>query len=294
MMHKQKIPNLGIGIGLRIPHYEEIFEKKPAIDWFEIISENFMCGDGKPLENLHKILENYPIVQHGVSLAIGSPDPLDFDYLKRLKNLTKITKTPWVSDHLCWGRLPGAHFHDLLPLPYTKEVIDYVAERARIIQDYLELPFALENLSSYVGYKADEMNEWDFYSAIVEKADIFMMLDVNNIYVSSRNHGFDPKEYWTNIPLERVLQIHLAGHSDYGDYLIDTHDNYVCDEVWKLYGEIYPLTGGVSTLLEWDDNFLSFDLTWKEALKAKQFQRELGAGQLLIPEKRERSCLIQQ
>lgn len=269
---KKTIPNLGIGIGLRIPHYEAIFEHSPAIDWFEIISENFMVDGGKPLEILQWIASRYPIVQHGVSLAIGSPDSLDFDYLKKLKALTKITRTPWVSDHLCWGRLPGAHYHDLLPLPYTQEVIDYVADRARIVQDYLELPFALENLSSYVAFQQDQMNEWDFYSAVVEKADIYMMLDVNNIYVSSRNHGFDPMTYVDHIPLERVLQIHLAGHTDYGTHVIDTHDDYVTDPVWDLYSRVYPRTNGVSTLLEWDDNFISFQETWDEALKAKKFQ----------------------
>lgn len=273
------IPNLGIGIGLRIPHYDDIFKNQPEIDWFEIISENFMVDAGKPLENLQRILERYPVVQHGVSLAIGSPDPLDFNYLKKLKALTKITKTPWVSDHLCWGRLPGAHYHDLLPLPYTQEVIDYVAERARIVQDYLELPFALENLSSYVSYKEDQMPEWDFYSAIVEKADIYMMLDVNNIYVSSRNHGFDPKTYVDHVPLDRVLQIHLAGHKDYGTHIIDTHDDYVCDAVWDLYAEVYPRTNGVSTLLEWDDNLISFQHTWDEALKAKKFQKTFSKPQ---------------
>lgn len=275
---KSNIPNLGIGIGLRIPHYEDIFSKQPDIDWFEIISENFMVDGGKPLENLYRILERYPVVQHGVSLAIGSPDPLDFNYLKKLKALTKITKTPWVSDHLCWGRLPGAHYHDLLPLPYTKEVINYVAERAKIVQDYLELPFALENLSSYVAFKKDEMPEWEFYSAVVEKADVYMMLDVNNIYVSSRNHHFDPKQYYENIPMERVLQIHVAGHSDYDAYVLDTHDNYVRDDVWKIYAEVYPRTGGVSTLLEWDDNFVSFQETWDEALKAKEFQKKIHAN----------------
>ncbi len=276
MTQKAKnLPNLGIGIGLRIPHYEDIFTQKPKIDWFEIISENFMVDGGKPIENLERILDRYPVVQHGVSLAIGSPDPLDFDYLKQLKTLAKKTKTPWISDHLCWGRLPGANFHDLLPLPYTKEVIRYVAERARIVQDFLELPFALENLSSYVAYQDDEMPEWEFYSAVVEKADIYMMLDVNNIYVSSRNHGFAPKDYVDNIPLERVLQIHLAGHSDYDAYVLDTHDNYVRDEVWAIYAEVWPRTKGVSTLLEWDDNYVSFQQTWDEALKAKQFQTHI-------------------
>lgn len=275
MTHPAPIPKLGIGIGLRIPHYEDIFRDKPDIDWFEIISENFMFDGGKPMENLYRILEHYPVVQHGVSLAIGSPDPLDFDYLKKLKALTKITKTPWVSDHLCWGRLPGAHYHDLLPLPYTKEVINYVAERAKIVQDYLELPLALENLSSYVAFKKDEMPEWDFYSAVVEKADIYMMLDVNNIYVSSRNHGFDAKTYYENIPLDRVIQIHLAGHSDYEAYVLDTHDNYVRDDVWAIYADVYPRTRGASTLLEWDDNFISFQQTWNEALKAKNFQNSI-------------------
>lgn len=266
------IPNLGIGLGLRIPHYQDIFSLKPNIDWFEIISENFMVEAGKPLDNLERILERYPIVQHGVNLAIGSPDPIDFDYLKKLKILAKKTKTPWLSDHLCWGRLPGAHYHDLLPLPYTKEVINYVSERARIVQDFLEIPFALENLSSYVSYCDDEMPEWEFYAAIVEKADIFMMLDVNNIYVSSRNHGFNPKEYYENLPLDRVLQIHLAGHTDQGDYVLDTHDDFVRDEVWAIYADVYPRTGGVSTLLEWDEKFISFNDTWAEALKAKKFQ----------------------
>lgn len=275
-MSKPALPNLGIGVGLRVPHYGDIFEHKPNIDWFEVISENFMIDGGKPIENLERILDRYPVVQHGVNLAIGSPDALDFDYLKRLKALAKKTKTPWISDHLCWGRLPGAHYHDLLPLPYTKEVIDYVAERARIVQDYLELPFALENLSSYVAYKQDEMPEWEFYTAVVEKADIYMMLDVNNLYVSSRNHGFQPKQYYSNLPLDRVLQIHLAGHTDKGTYVVDTHDDHVRNEVWEIYAEVYPKTRGVSTLLEWDDNFLSFDETWKEALKAKQFQQSLA------------------
>ncbi len=272
---KHAFPKLGIGIGLRPVHYQEIHTQKPAIDWFEIISENYMVEGGKPLEHLDKILERYPVVQHGVNLAIGSPDALDWEYLKKLKALTRRTQTPWLSDHLCWGRLPGAHYHDLLPLPYTQEVIDYVAERARIVQDFLEIPFALENLSSYVAFNADAMPEWDFYTAVVEKADIFMMLDVNNIYVSSRNHGFDPLDYINSIPMERVLQIHLAGHNDHGAYVLDTHDNPVRDEVWELYAEVWPRTGGVSTLLEWDDNFVSFEETWKEALRAKEFQKEL-------------------
>jgi uncharacterized protein len=275
-MQKQ-FPRLGIGIGLRPFHYREIFSQHPEIDWFEIISENFMIDSGKPLANLERVLDRYSVVQHGVNLAIGSCAPLDWDYLKKLKALTRRTKTPWFSDHLSWGRLRGAHFHDLLPLPYTEEVIHYVAERARLVQDFMEIPFALENLSSYLSYQEDEMPEWEFYARIVEKADIFMMLDVNNIYVSSRNHGFDPHDYIRSIPLERVIQIHLAGHTDYGDYVIDSHDHPVRDEVWELYGEIWPKTQGASTLLEWDDHFLSFDATWREALKAKAYQERLLA-----------------
>lgn len=274
-MKNQDIPKLGIGIGLRIPHYPDIFEHLPSIDWFEIISENFMVEGGKPLENLEKILEHYTVVQHGVSLAIGSPTPLDFDYLKKLKALTRITNTPWVSDHLCWGQTPGGHYHDLLPLPYTKNIANYVAERARIVQDYLELPFALENLSSYVTYTIDEMPEWEFYSTIAEKADTFMLLDVNNIYVSSRNHHFDPGDYINNLPLDRVIQMHIAGHSDKGKFVLDTHDHPVRDEVWELYKKIWPRTGGAATLLEWDDKIPSFQETWDEALKAKQFQQRL-------------------
>jgi uncharacterized protein (UPF0276 family) len=268
------LPNLGIGIGLRPVHLREIFATWPLIDWFEIISENFM-GGGMPLKNLERILERYPVVMHGVSLAIGSSAPLDWDYLKKLKNLAVKTKTPWLSDHLCWGRLPGAHFHDLLPLPRTKAVVEYVAERARIIQDFLEIPFALENLSSNASFTADEMSEWDFYSSVVEKGNISMMLDVNNIYVSSRNLGFDPKDYIANIPLDKVIQIHLAGHSDYERYCLDTHDHPVREEVWDIYRDVYAKTQGVSTLLEWDDLFLPFEETWKEALKAKAYQQQL-------------------
>jgi len=272
---QKEILNLGIGIGLRPVHLPHIFATWPAIDWFEIISENFL-GEGPPVRNLEKILERYPVVMHGVTLSIGSAAPLDWDYLNKLKALARKTKSPWVSDHLSWGRLAGARFHDLLPLPRRPEVVDYVAERARIIQDFLEVPFALENLSTYGDFTNNLMTEWEFYAAIVEKADISMMLDVNNIYVSSRNQGFDPKEYALNLPLERVIQIHLAGHHDMGDYILDTHDQPVCDEVWKLYGDIYPKTKGVSTLLEWDDRYISFEDTWKEALKAKAFQRELA------------------
>lgn len=267
--------DLGIGIGLRPAHFAAIFASLPSIDWFEIISENYMGLSGRPLQNLERILERYPVVMHGVSLSIGGPDPLNFDYLKKLKELAKKTKSPWVSDHLCWGRAKGAYYHDLLPLPYTPEVCDYVIERARIVQDFLEVPFALENISSYAQYQVDAMKEWDFYREVVERADISMLLDVNNIYVSSRNHGFNVDEYIQSVPFERVVQIHLAGHRNYGSYCLDTHDEKVCDAVWDLYAQVYAKIGPVATLLEWDDRFLSFEETWQEALKAKAFQNTL-------------------
>lgn len=265
----REVPNLGIGIGFRSVHFEEILSSPKTIDWFEIISENFLTGSPASAYELERILERYPVVMHGVSLSIGSPDPLDFDYLKKLKKLARKTKTPWVSDHLSWGKLKNAHFHDLLPIPLRKDVLDYIAERARIVQDFLEIPFALENLSSYASFKTDEMNEWEFYAGVVEKADIFMMLDVNNIYVSSRNQGFNPEDFYSRIPLDKVLQIHLAGHRDYNAYCLDTHDHPVCDAVWDIYGEVIQKTGPVSTLLEWDDSFISFQDTCNEALKAK-------------------------
>lgn len=272
----QKVPSLGIGIGLRPPHFPEIFSSWPPIDWFEVISEQFMLG--ARAEELEKILAHYPVVLHGVTLAIGSPDPLDFDYLNKLKALARKTKTPWFSDHLSWGRLPGAHYHDLLPLPYKKEVVDYVAERARIVQDFIEVPFALENVSTYSAFTGSEMTEWEFYTAVVEKAGIRMMLDVNNIYVSGRNQGYDPRQFLQNLPYEKVVQIHLAGHTDYEAYCLDTHDQPVRDAVWELYAEVYPKTQQASTLLEWDDHFLSLEATWKEALRAKAFQKELAGA----------------
>lgn len=275
MKKRDLIPQLGIGIGLRPFHYPEIFSTWPEIDWFELITENFLYGGDEAQGHLEQILAHYPVVLHGVSLSIGSPDPLDFTYLKKLKELARKTKTPWFSDHLCWGRLPGAHYHDLLPLPYQKEVVSYVAERLRIVQDFVEVPFALENVSSYAEFRSDEMSEWEFYTSVVESADVFMMLDVNNIYISSRNHGFSPQEYIRNLPLERVIQIHLAGHSSYEGFCLDTHDYPVHDEVWNLYAQVYPHTQHASTLLEWDERFIPFEETWKEALKAKAYQKQI-------------------
>ncbi len=273
-MAPQKSPrlglsDLGIGVGLRVPHYGTVFEEWPKMDWFEIISENFMVAGGRPKRNLDRALSRYPIVQHGVSLSIGSIDPLDRGYLASLKALTRHTKTPWVSDHLCWGGAQGVNLHDLLPLPYTEEAVKHVAERARIVQDYLELPFVLENVSSYLTYTHSTMTEWEFVTAVVEEANCGLLLDVNNIYVSSFNHGFDPMEFVRGVPHDRVVQVHLAGHTNMGNYIIDTHSGHVIEKVWDLYAEACALTGEVSTLIEWDDEIPPFEVLAAEAEKAR-------------------------
>jgi len=267
--------NYGIGIGLRVPHYQHILSRKPAVDWFEIISENFMVDGGRPLKVLDQILEQYRVVQHGVAMYLGSTDGLDREHLRRLKRLVKRTNTPWVSDHLCWGSVDGRYTHDLLPLPYTFAAAGHVAQRIREVRDYLEVPFLVENVSSYAEFHASAMSEWEFLSEVVEKADAGILLDVNNIYVSSKNHGFNPYDYLNNIPHGRVGQIHIAGHSKFEKYLLDTHDHPVLDPVWKMYAHATRLIGPTATLLEWDDRIPSFDEVHREALKAGKFCEEL-------------------
>lgn len=262
---------LGIGIGLRVPHYDHILANKPDVSWFEIISENYMVDGGRPLAVLNQILEQYQVVQHGVGLYPGNAAGLDFDYLHRLKALTKHTQTPWISDHLCWGSIDGTFSHDLLPMPYTKEAARHIAENLRIAQDFLELPLAVENVSSYAAFNADEMTEWEFLAEVVELAGVDILLDVNNIYVSSVNHGFDPMEYVDFIQPERVRQIHIAGHSKYERFIIDTHDHPVIDPVWKLYARTIERCGPVPTLLEWDASIPSFQEVHTEALKASTY-----------------------
>ncbi|HMJ14895.1 MAG TPA: DUF692 domain-containing protein [Polyangiaceae bacterium] len=263
------VPDLGIGVGLRIPHYAEVLETRPPVDFFEVISENFMVQGGKPLYHLDRVLESYRVVQHGVSLSIGAPAPPDMEYLARLKTLLRRVGSPWVSDHFCWCDAGGAHLHDLLPLPYTDSVVRLVAERARRIQDYLEVPFALENTSSYLTYTASGMPEWEFISEVAERADIALLFDVNNVYVSAYNHGFDPVEFIRNVPHDRIVQIHLAGHTNLGKYIIDTHSAPVIDPVWELYRQTIALTGPVSTLIEWDDEIPSLSRLLEEAARAR-------------------------
>jgi uncharacterized protein (UPF0276 family) len=262
---------LGIGIGLRVPHYQHILERKPVVDWFEIISENYMVDAGRPLHVLDQILEQYRVVQHGVSMYFGNADRPNREHLKKLKSLTKRTKTPWLSDHLCWGSVDGTYSHDLLPMPYTWEAVESTARNIKEVQDFLELPVAVENLSSYAEFTSSEMNEWQFLSEVVERADCGILLDVNNIYVSSQNHSFDPMDYLRGVPHHRVAQIHIAGHTRHATHILDTHDHPVCDPVWKLYAEAIQRCGMTATLLEWDDRIPSFEDVHREALKAERF-----------------------
>jgi uncharacterized protein (UPF0276 family) len=268
----------GIGIGLRVPHYGHILSRKPTVDWFEIISENFMVDGGRPLQVLDSILEQYRVVQHGVAMYLGSSDGLNRAHMTKLKRLVKRTNTPWLSDHLCWGSVDGRYTHDLLPLPYTFEAARHVAQRIREARDFLEVPILVENVSSYAEFHASEMTEWEFLSEVVERADAGILLDVNNIYVSSQNHNFNPYDYLNNIPHGRVGQMHIAGHSKFEKYILDTHDHPVLDPVWKMYAHAIKLTGPTATLLEWDDRIPSFDEVHREALKAGRFCRDLVDG----------------
>lgn len=270
--------NLGLGVGLRSVHFPFILEHWPKVDWLEIISENFMDSRGRPRYVLEQIAERYPIVMHGVSLSIGSTDSLNTDYLRRLKALARDIQPAWISDHICWTGVAGRNTHDLLPVPFTEEMLRHITQRVRIVQDYLERPFVLENPSSYVQFRSSTMSEWEFITRLAEDADCGLLLDVNNVYVSTFNHDMDPVEFICSIPHERVVQIHLAGHTNYVTHLIDTHDHHVIDPVWELYRMAHHMTGGVSTLLEWDADIPPFPVVHNEVLKAKQFMSEHLAG----------------
>jgi uncharacterized protein (UPF0276 family) len=267
----------GVGMGLRIPHYQHILKRKPVVGWFEIISENYMVDGGSPLAILDQILEQYHVVQHGVSMYFGSAEPLNREHLRRLKTLVKRTKTPWLTDHLCWGSVDGRYTHDLLPMPYTFEAAKVTAGKIREASSFLEVPIAVENVSSYAEFHESEMTEWEFLNEVVEQADCGILLDVNNIYVSSRNHDFDPYEYLNSVIPERVAQIHIAGHSKFEKYILDTHDHPVIDPVWKLYAHAISRVGPTPTLLEWDDRIPSFERVHAEALKANRFLHALTA-----------------
>jgi len=246
-------PSLGFGLGLRVDHYEEILRDAPAVDWFEALTENYLVPGGKPLHYLTRVRERYPLALHGVSLSIGSTAPLDRGYLEQLKALASRIEPAWVSDHLCWTGVASRNTHDLLPLPYTEEALRHIIARVRTVQDVLGRRILLENVSSYVAFRDSALSEWEFLAEVARGADCLLLLDVNNIYVSSVNHEFDPHEYLAGIPPERVQQIHLAGHENHGDYLIDTHDHPVPDPVWQLYAAALARLGPVATMIERDD-----------------------------------------
>jgi len=273
-------PHLGLGVGLRHVHFSHITQHWPAVDWFEIISENFMDSQGRPRDVLDRVAERYPIVMHGVSLSIGSTDPLNRDYLRKLKKLADGTNAVWVSDHVCWTGVAGRNSHDLLPIPYNEESLAHIVSRIGTVQDVLERPLVLENPSSYITFQDSTMNEWEFISRMAQEADCGLLLDVNNVYVSAYNHDFDPYEFLKSLPHERVVQFHLAGHLNCGTHCIDTHDGRVIDEVWALYKQAHELTGGVSTLLEWDANIPPFDQMHAEVLKARRFLQ----SEAMVPE----------
>ena len=266
-------PHLGFGVGLRSVHFGHILREWPAVDWFEIISENFIDSQGRPRHVLDQIAERYPLVMHGVSLSIGSTDPLDFEYLAKLKRLAGEINARWVSDHVCWTGVLGRTSHDLLPLLLTEESLAHVAARVRTVQDFLERPLVLENPSSYVTFAADTMPESEFLARLVADTNCRLLLDVNNVYVSSRNHDFDPHAYLRSIPAANVQQFHLAGHTDLGTHCIDTHDGHVVDRVWDLYREAVQLTGGAATLLEWDAKIPEFGVLLAEVEMARQLAK---------------------
>ncbi len=271
------VPYLGFGLGLRTTHYRDFLNSKPEnVDWLEIISETFLLDGGRPLHYLEQFKEKYRLVPHGVSLSIGSVDPLDWNYLERLKKLIQKINAPWFSDHICWTKVHGKNMHNLMPLPYTDEVVNFIADKIRAVQDFMGIPFIFENVSSYIEFSSSQMPEWEFVAKLAEKADCGILLDVNNVFVSSFNHSFDPMTYMKHMPADRVLQYHIAGHKDKGDYILDTHDHDIRDEVWDLYTKTAPLFQDVSLLLERDDHIPPL----KDLLKELDYARKIHAKTL--------------
>ena len=275
MSNKEKRPNLGFGLGLRTDHYETILAEKPPVDWFEVITENYLIQGGKPLYYLDRIRADYPMVMHGVSLSIGGTDALNLDYLRQVKALAARIEPAWISDHLCWTGVNGINLHDLLPLPYTEESIRHVVNRVKMVQDFLGCKILLENVSSYISYAHSEMTEWEFLSAVAERADCLILLDINNIFVSAHNHGFDPHDYLDNVPVNRIRQFHLAGHLDCGNIIIDSHGDSVIDPVWSLYEAAFRKFGPVSTMIERDDNIPPFEELLTELEMARRIARSV-------------------
>jgi len=269
--------SLGFGLGLRAQHYREILDGNPAVDWFEVISENYMVPGGQPLRMLDAIAERYPVIMHGVSLSIASTSPLDQDYLRDLKALAHRVKPRWVSDHLCWTGVHGTNLHDLLPVPYTQEALAHVVSRISQVQDFLGRRLVIENVSSYIEYECSEMSEWEFVAEVARRADCWLLLDVNNVFVSGINHDFSTARFIDAIPADRVVQFHLAGHSEGETCLIDTHDQPVSEDVWRLYARAIERFGPVSTMIERDDNIPPLATLIEELDRARGVSAEVAA-----------------
>jgi uncharacterized protein (UPF0276 family) len=284
-------PSLGFGLGLRVDHYEAILAERPHVDWFEVLTENYLVGGGKPLDYLMRFRERYPLALHGVSLSIGSTAPLNREYLAQVKALAARVEPVWVSDHLCWTGIAGMNTHDLLPLPYTEEALEHIAARVRTVQDILGRRILLENVSSYVTFHDSRLSEWEFLAGLAARADCLILLDVNNIYVSAVNHEFDPLTYLDAIPAARVQQIHLAGHENHGDYLVDTHDHPVPDPVWQLYAHAVRRFGEVSTMIERDDHIPPLQELCAELEQARAVSAAaLGAAHAHAPSREPRAA----
>ncbi len=281
-MSDSKPPYLGFGLGLRPEHYDEILSGDPNVDWFEVISENYMIPGGKPLRILDEIRERYPIVMHGVSLSIASTAPLDVDYLTELKTLADRVDPKWISDHLCWTGVHGVNLHDLLPIPYTQEALNHVVDRVSRVQDFLGRRLTLENVSSYVTFAESEMSEWEFVSEVARRADCWLLFDVNNVYVSAHNHGFSTRDFLHGVPRDRIVQFHLAGHSHEGDHIVDTHDHPVCDQVWDFYRQTVSHFGPVSTMIERDDNIPPLAEVVAELDVARRIAKEVAEAKQSI------------
>lgn len=271
-------PEIGHGVGLRVPHYPKALDGSLDVDWVEVISENFLGLGGRPAAVLEGARAQVPVVLHGVSLGIGSTDPLDHDYLDRLRRLADHIEPAWISDHLCWGRFEGHHAHDLLPLPYTPEALDLVVDRVQQVQDALARPLVLENVSSYVGFRCSTMPEWEFVAEVVRRSGARLLLDLNNVVVSAKNFDFAPMDYLAAIPIDAVWQFHLANHSDRGHYKFDSHKGEVPPEVWTLYREALRRFGAVSTLVEWDEDVPAWDILRAQQREAVRIAaQELGS-----------------
>ncbi|HEY1956321.1 MAG TPA: DUF692 domain-containing protein [Polyangiaceae bacterium] len=270
------IRDLGVGVGFRPKHAREILDagRGTEVDWFEVVSENYMVDGGRPMSDLAKLRERFAVVPHGVCMSIGAVEKLDDDYLARLKKVVRALDPPYFTDHVCFCKARGLDLHDLLPLPYTDEAIEHLVPRIRYVQNTIEKPFALENVSSYLTYRSSQMPEHEFIAELAERADCGILLDVNNVYVSAFNHGFDAEAFIDGIPADRVVQIHLAGHTDKGSYLLDTHSDHVKEEVWALYRRAIRRIGPVSTLVEWDDQIPTWDVLAQEAKLAREHRDE--------------------